>query len=127
MEVEIKTIKLTKSKILQMDYIGVPKNPLAEVLGWINIDKQRYAIVKVNGNYYRGDFVTKIEKEQKGVQFALTDGGYEFPVLTNVRYSTFNSGLRGFVADRDEAKNIQLYEHLTAYKRKTEIAGQVYY
>lgn len=127
MQIEVKTVKLTKSKIMQMDYIGVPKNPLSQVLGWVNFNGKRYAIIKSNGKYYRGDFITEIEKEQKGVPFALPNGGHECPVLTNVKYSTFNKGQCSFVVDRDDAKNIEFYENLVSYKRKTEIAGQIYY
>lgn len=51
MNIEVKTVKLTKSKIQQMDYIGIPKNPNAEVLGWVNMDKKKWVIVKSNDNY----------------------------------------------------------------------------
>ena len=70
MNIEVKTVKLTKSKIQQMDYIGISKNPNAEVLGWVNMDKKKWVIVKNHDNYYRAEFITKIEKELKGVQFS---------------------------------------------------------
>lgn len=69
MNIEVKTAKLTKSKIQQMDYIGVPKNPNVEVLGWVNMDKKKWVIVKNHDSYYHAEFITKIEKELKGVQF----------------------------------------------------------
>lgn len=74
MNIEVKTAKLTKSKIQQMDYIGIPKNPNAEVLGWVNMDKKKWVIVKSGDNYYRAEFITKIEKELKGVQFPAKEG-----------------------------------------------------
>lgn len=127
MEIEVKTTKLTKSKIQQMDYIGIPKNPNAEVLGWVNMDKNRWVIVKVIGSYYRAEFITNIEKEIKGVQFALSTGGYEFPHLTNIKCETYNRGLFSYSPEREEEKNLELYEHLVSFKRKSEIAGQIYY
>lgn len=127
MQLELKIIKITKSKIQQMDYIGVPKNPNVEVLGWVNMDKKRWVIVKSNGSFYRAEFITEIEKEVKGVQFALSTGGYEFPHLTNIKCKTYNRGSFSYSAEREEEKNIELYDHLVSFKRKSEIAGQVYY
>lgn len=75
MNIEVKTVKLTKSKIQQMDYIGIPKNPNAEVLGWVNMDKKKWVIVKSNDNYYRAEFITKIEKELKAFWHSLSDDG----------------------------------------------------
>ena len=127
MEIEVKITKLTKSKINQMDYIGIPKNPNAEVLGWVNMDKNRWVIVKSSGYFYRAEFITKIEKEVKGVQFALSTGGYEFPHLTNIKCVTFNRGSFSYSPERDDKKNLELHEHLVSFKRKSEIAGQIYY
>ena len=127
MQVELKTTKLTKSKIQQMDYTGVPKNPNVEVLGWVSMDKKRWVIVKSNSSYYRAEFITTIEKEVKGVQFALSTGGYEFPNLTNIKCETFNRCSFSYSSERDDEKNIELYDHLVSFKRKSEIAGQIYY
>lgn len=127
MEIEVKITKLTKSKIQQMDYIGVPKNPNADVLGWVNMDKKRWVIVKSIGSFYRAEFITKIEKEVKSVQFSLQTGGYEFPHLTSIKCETFNRGSFSYSPERDEEKNLELHEHLVAFKRKSENAGQIYY
>jgi len=127
MKIEMKVINLTKSKINQMDYIGVPKNTNIEILGWVNLDKKRWVIVKSIGSYYRAEFITKIENHLKGVQFKLSTGGYEYLELTNIQCSTFNRGSFNYSANRDDDKNIQLYEHLVSFKRKSEIAGQIYY
>ena len=126
MKIELKTANLTKSKILQMDYIGVPINPV-EVLGWVNIDSKRYVIVKSNGSYYRAEFITNIEKELKGVQFPLPSGGYEFPYLNNIKCQSFNRGSFSYSAKRNDDENIKFYNHLISYKRQSEIAGQIYY
>lgn len=45
MNIEVKTVKLTKSKIQQMDYIGISKNPNAEVLGWVYLEKKKQQII----------------------------------------------------------------------------------
>lgn len=127
MEVELKTTKLTKSKINQMDYIGIPENQNADVLGWVNMDKKRYVIVKSIGSFYRAEFITTIEKEVKNVQFSLSSGGYEFPHLTNIKCNTFNRGSFNYSPKREEEKNLELYDHLVSFKRKSEIAGQIYY
>lgn len=127
MEIEVKTTKLTKSKIQQMDYIGIPKNPNIQVLGWVNMDKKKWVIIKLIDSYYRAEFITKIEKEIKSVQFALTTGGYEFPHLTNIKCETYNRGSFGYSPEREEEKNLELYGHLLSFKRKTETAGQIYY
>lgn len=127
MDILVKTTKLTKSKINQMDYIGVPKNPNIEVLGWVNMDKLRWVIVKSNNSYYRAAYITKIEKEVKTFQFALSTGGYEWPKLTGIECTTFNKGKFYYSPERDDEKNLELYAHLVSYKRKVEIAGQIYY
>jgi hypothetical protein len=127
MNIEIKTTKLTKSKIQQMDYIGVPKNPNAEVLGWINMDKKRWVIVKNNDNYYRAEFITKLEKELKCCQFAAEGGGWEFPNVHYIKCTTYNRGSFNYSPERNDENNLKLYEHLMSFKRKTEIAGQIYY
>jgi len=127
MKIELKTVNLTKSKIQQMDYIGVPRNPCTEVLGWVNMDNKRWVIVKSIGSFYRAEFLTKIEKEVKGVQFQLSDGGYEFPHLTNIKCESYNRGYFNYSPEREDEKNLELYNHLVSFKRKTEIAGQIYY
>ena len=127
MQIELKIIKISKSKIQQMNYIGVPKNPNVDVLGWVNMDKKRWVIVKINDSFYRAEFITKIEKEIKSCQFALSTGGYEFPHLTNIKCETYNRGSFSYSPEREEEKNLELYAHLVSFKRKTEIAGQVYY
>ena len=127
MQVELKLTKLTKSKIQQMDYIGVPTDPNIEVLGWVNMDKKRYVIVKSSTSFYRADFITKIEKEVQGVQIECDKGGWVFPNLTIVSCETTNRGCVGYSAKKDDNKNIELYDNLLAFKTKTEIAGQIYY
>ena len=127
MNIELKTTKLTKSKIQQMDYIGIPKNPNVEVLGWVNMYKKRWVIVKNNNNYYRAEFITKLEKELKGCQFAAENGGWEFPNVHHIKCSTYNRGSFNYSPERNDENNLELYEHLMSYKRKTEIAGQIYY
>lgn len=125
--VELKTVKLTKSKIKQMDYIGIPKNPNAQILGWVNMDNYRWVIVNSNGYFYRTEFITKIEKEVKCVQFPLNGYEYEYPELLHIKYDTYNKGSVSHFPKRDNEKNIELYEHLITFKKNTEIAGQVYY
>lgn len=110
-----------------MDYIGVPRHSDTEVLGWVNMDNKRWVIVKSCGSYYRAEFLTKIEKEVKGTQFQLQDGGYEFPHLTNIKCETYNRGTLNYSPEREDEKNLELYNHLISFKRKTEIAGQIYY
>jgi len=127
MNIEVKTTKLTKSKILQMDYIGIPKNSNAEVLGWVNMDKKRWVIVKSSGNYYRAEFITKLEKELKGCQFAAEGGGWEFPHVHHIKCETYNRGSFSYSPERNDDENLKFYEHLIFFKRKTEIAGQIYY
>ncbi len=127
MQIEIKTVNLTKSKIQQMDYIRIPNNSNVEVLGWVNMDKKKCVIVKINNSYYRAEFITQISKEEKGVQFSLPDGGYEFPTVTNVKCETYSGGSLSYSPMREDSKNIELYDLLVSFKRKTEIAGQIYY
>jgi len=127
MLIQVKTIKLTKSKILQMDFINIPKNLNFDVLGWVNINNKRYVIIKSSDCYYRVEFITDIIKEIKGVQFPLSDGGYEYPTLTNIRCSTYNRSIINYAAKRNEEDNIKLLDNLVSFKRKTEIAGQIYY
>jgi hypothetical protein len=132
MEIELKSVKLTKSKILQMDYVGVvslPVGSLMVILGWVNIDSKRYVIIKKEyNNYYRADFIKNISTEIKGTQFPLSSGGWEFPHLTHVKVETFNRGWNGsFLPRRDEEENIKLYEDLNHFRIKQNSAGQIYY
>jgi len=127
MEIEVKTTKLTKSKINQMNYIGIPRNPNIEVLGWVNINKNRWVIIKSSDLFYRAEFITEIEKELVSVQFPLSSGGYEFPNLTKIECRTFNRQSVKYSPERDDEKNLELYNHLVSFKRKSEIAGQIYY
>lgn len=125
MKVELKTVNLTKSKIEQMGYCGIPGASF-DVLGWVRIGEKRCVLVKMNGCYYRADFVTKVVKEEKAIQFPLPNNGWEWPMMTTVKVET-DRGSYGFVTDRDDAKNIELYNHLVSYKRKTERSEQIYY
>lgn len=110
-----------------MVFAGVPKSDLVEVLGWVNMGKSRYVIIKDGDNYYRASFITEIQKVKKGVQFPLEGGGWEFPELTQVKVKDFNRGVYKFVVDRDESKNLELYEKIVEYKRRVESAGQIFY
>jgi len=127
MEIQIKSTKLTKSKIQQMDYMGIPKNPNVEVLGWVNMDKKKWVIVKFIESYYRAEFITKVEKEVKGTQFSDGNRGWIFPDRTHISCETFNKGRLIYGADIDEEKNLKLYDELVSFKRKIERAGQIYY
>jgi len=126
-QVEMKTIKLSKSKIKQMDYIGFLRNADTEVLGWVNLDGKRAVIVKRLGCYYRAEYITEIESKKESVQFALENDGWEFPHLTVVKYRVSNGSLIGFTTNRDDAKNVELHERLVSYKSQVETAGQIYY
>ena len=127
MQIELKTTKLTKSKIQQMDYAGVPTNPNIEVLGWVNMDKKRYVIIKSTNSFYRAEFITKIEKKVQGVQFSDPKGGWEFPEVNVISCETTNRGRVNYSAKRDDKENIELYNTLLDFKKKTEVAGQIYY
>lgn len=127
MLIELKTIKLTKSKIQQMDYIGICKDPNVEVLGWVNLDKKRYVIIKSDGCFYRADFITKIEKELKSVEIYLEGGRSEFFDIYIIKGKTYNGGFFGHLPERDIKDNIELYNNLITFKQKTESAGQIYY
>ena len=127
MKIELKTINISKSKIQQMVNFGVPLNPDVEVLGWVNMGKYRYVIVKSIWSIYRAEYIVNIDKEIKGVQFTTQGGGYEFLKLTSIKCTTFNRGSFNYSPERDDKKNLELYDHLVSFKRKTEIAGQIYY
>jgi hypothetical protein len=124
MEVTVKTMKLTKSKILQMEYLGVPKVMEITVLGYVNIDKKRYVIVKYFEKYYRAEYILNVEKKMDNVQLTAPDRiGYIYPSLNHTRYTTYNRNNSTWIVD----KNDELYICLTSFKRKTESAGQIYY
>ena len=125
-QITVKSVKLTKSKIMQLVYAGVPKTIDIEVLGWVNLGKTRWVIIKRNGSYYRAELVTSIEKEIKRTQISSDNGGYEFPSLTHVRFRTFNGSL-SYSPDADESKNVALYEMLVQYKKMVDEAGQIFY
>jgi hypothetical protein len=126
-KIEVRSINLSKSKILQMDYIGVPKALNYTVLGWVNMDKKRYVIVKLSDYYYRAEYITELNSEVKEAQFRSDGGGWEFPPVTHIRCSTFNKGNFNYSPDKDESHNVKLYEHLVKYKREVERSGQIYY
>jgi hypothetical protein len=126
MKIELKSVNLTKSKIMQMDYVGIPKNKNADVLGYVNVDKKRWVIVKSEDNYYRADYITKVETDFKGFQFPLESGGWEFPQLHHILVSTYNRNFN-YSPERDDQKNIELYHYLMSFKRKCETASQIYY
>lgn len=127
MKIELKVLPITKSKIKQMNYIGIPNNLNIDVFGWVNLDAKRWVIIKFANSYYRAEFITDVIKENKSVQFPLASGGYEYPVLVNVKCKTFNRGCFSYSPERDDHKNEELYSKLVSFKRKTEIAGQIYY
>lgn len=127
MEIELKSVKMTKSKILQMRYTDIPFYSDLNILGWVNLGDKRYVILKMNGAYYRTEFIKKIENENKSVQFTLENGGYEFPILSNIKCQTYNGGWLSYSPNRNDEENIKLYDQLISFKSKTEIAGQIYY
>jgi hypothetical protein len=126
MKIEVKKISVTKSIIMQMEYICVPFFDV-DVLGWVNIDKKTYTIVKSAGKYYKGEYVAKLHTEAKGVQFSLPDGGYEYPVLINVSCETANRGLITFSPHRENSHNEDFAVRINNYILKTRNAGQIYY
>jgi len=46
-KIEVKHINLNRSRILQMEYLGIPKEGDLEVLGWVNIGKDRWVYEKL--------------------------------------------------------------------------------
>lgn len=40
-KIEVKQINLNRSRILQMENLGIPKEGNIDVLGWVNIGKDR--------------------------------------------------------------------------------------
>jgi hypothetical protein len=112
---------------MQLVYASVPKTiDGIEVLGWVNLGKVRWAIIKRNNNYYRAELVISIEKEVKGTQMPSDNGGYEFPLLTNIKVRTFNGSL-SYSPSADESKNVAFYEMLVQYKKMVDEAGQIFY
>ena len=127
MNIEVKTLRITKSMIQQMDYTNIADSK-AEVLGWVNMDNRRFVILKTDLLYHKTDFLTEIIKEHKSVQFSLPTGGYEFPVLINIKITTHGArGSYSYSPKRDDNENIKLYDRLISFKRRTEKAGQIYY
>jgi len=127
MEITVKTTKLTKSKILQMEYIHLPRRSDIDVLGWVNIDKKRYVIVKTGAGYYRADYPVEIQSELTIVQFPKEGGGWEYPELHKVSCKTWNGGRHVFTTHRDDAKNLELEGHLRSYMAGVKSAGQIFW
>ena len=126
MNIEVKLVKLTKSRIQQMEYISIPKFD-TEVLGWVIINDKKIVIIRNAGNYYRAAYITKINKVVEGVQVSDGNGGYKFPNLTKVSVENYDGGIVSFSPNLNDEINIEFYNRLVEYKRKTEIAGQIYY
>lgn len=124
MKIEVRTINISQSKIRQMTYAGVPTNPDTQVLGWVSMDKKRWVIVKIDGNYYRAEFLVKVEKAVASTQISIHG---DRAMLTHAYYVTYNGGKYRPTPSIDEAQNIALYEWLLVFQEKTIQAGQIYY
>jgi hypothetical protein len=132
--IQVKTVKLSKSKILQLEYIGVPRNRNVEVLGWVNIGNERFVIIKSGEYYYRAAYLNKVDYHKEMISVPILDenGKFfknEYVNLTKVWASTFNGQASGYYysPELDDSKNIELYEHLKSYQKKIENSIQIFY
>ena len=111
-----------------MEYLGIPKEGDLEVLGWVNIGKDRWVIIKQGDNYYRADYISKIETSRENIQFPLEGGGYEFPELLVISVEIFNRSWNYRDSpNRDDEENLRQYDWLSSYKQRVDIASQLYY
>ena len=127
-KIEVKRINLNRSRILQMENLGIPKERDLEVLGWVNIGKDWWVIIKLGDRYYRAEYISKIETSRENIQVSLRDGGYEYPELLVISVEIFNRSWNYRDSpDQDDNKNVRLYQWLSSYKQRVDIAGQLYY
>lgn len=126
-KVELKTINLNKSKIKQMEYISIPKNDQYDVLGWVNLDKKKYVLVKSNNKYYRAEYVTLVEKILKPQQVKNFDGTYKIVNLHRIICKTYNSGTLHYSSNIDDNKNLENYNCLLRFKKEIDKSEQIYY
>jgi len=127
-KVELKVINLSKHIIEQMCFISLPIDQEVEILGWINLDRVIYTIVKLNECYYKTYYITKVEKQIKGYY----DVRPLTPIIQKVSYwahdfmDPFNHFPKSESIDTSKSYQ-QFYERIVLFKEKTDSAGQVYY
>lgn len=127
MKIEVRTVDLTKSKILQMDYVLTLMHLHADVLGWVNVGEYKYVIIKDGECYYRAQYITNVEKTLDTEQFPAEGDGYIFPHVHHISYTVYKNRKIPISPSQDDNINLNLYDQLVSFKRKTERAGQIYY
>lgn len=116
MQIGLTTTNFSKSKIMQMEYIPIPRNPNAVVLGWVNMGKKKWVIVKHINTFARTEYLTKV-----------TENKHESNEGSTIICETHNGKKIAFVVEEHDSEHLELYEYLKGFKRRTRIAGQIYY
>lgn len=130
--IELKKVKLTKSIINQLQYIGtLPKNDNYTVLGYVIIPKKASkVIIQTDEGLYYCNNISKIETILKSTQFANPDlsvGGYVYPERINIKIWTFEGRPISFSPNYNEEENLKLLDKIKTYIQKIKEAGQIYY
>ena len=130
-KITLKTINLTKSKIKQLIFKDTVNAYLLykyTPLGWVNMDGKRYAIIEIEGSYYRAPVIKEIKSTVEGRQFSDGNEGWVFPQVTVVKFTTFlDEHISTLSIVEEEEKNLKNLELLQSAKHKIEEAGQLFY
>lgn len=98
----------------------------AEVLGWVNMDKKKYVLIRRGDRYYRADYVVTVEKTPEDTQFSDGRNGWIFTPVHKICVRCHNRSF-SYSPEEDDSKNIELYNKIVEFKNKTDLAGQIFY
>lgn len=131
MIVELKKVKLTKTIINQLQYIGtLPSTDNYNVLGYVIIPKKvsKVIIYLGDGIYRWANNIKKVESIKKGFQFKDPESnGWIFPERTEVKVWTFEGRAVTFSPNFNEEENLKLLNKCQTYLDRIIKAGQIYY
>jgi hypothetical protein len=126
MKIELKKVKLDRSKILQMTRLRLPLVFEYQILCWVNIRDQKVVIIKSGNKYYRCEYLESFEEDKIKKLVQVTNSKHEEVevnlvklVISDVNNSVYHRSIK-------DASNSEI-ESIRKYKYDLDKSEQVYY
>lgn len=129
-KIQLKTVNLSKSKLLQLPYNGSPRGS-DEVLGWVFLNKTRYVLFQRDGYYYRGPYIVAVWSKVSNEFFGTPKPEREYDGVMKevhkVSYKTWSGDVIEYFPKFDDQENLNTRKGLERYMENQNASEQLFY